>query len=161
MLQICTEIEQKLNLHFKKCLWFWFFSFLVNCKYFRTSQTQLCFTIFSPCLCHFYINSHHVARLAMNGQSENKGHKLQLVRERQLCQEQSRHKGRTNCMNFMLSVQCLTGLYYFDRLFITFYMLLNHEKRKLTKTLIMLTKLHLSVETWFCWSFFVGFFLRN
>lgn len=74
-------------------------------------------------LCHFptlflspLINSHHVTRLARNGQSENKAHKMQLVGERQLCKEQSRHKGRTNCMNFMLSVQGLTGLYYFDRL---------------------------------------------
>lgn len=116
MLQLHTKIEQNLNFHFKKCLWFCFFSFLPNCKYFRTSPTQLCFTIFPPCLYHFYINSHHVASLALNGQSENNAHKVQLVRERQLCEELRRHKGRTNCMNLMLSVQGLTGLYYFDRL---------------------------------------------
>lgn len=54
--------------------------FLVNCKYFRTSTTHLCFIIFPPCLYHFYINYCHVACLALNGQSENKAHKLQLVR---------------------------------------------------------------------------------
>lgn len=119
MLQLHTKIEQNLNFHFKKCLWFCFFSFsfLPNCKYFRTSPTQLCFTIFPPCLYHFYINSHHVASLALNGQSENNAHKVQLVRERQLCEELRRHKGRTNCMNLMLSVQGLTGLYYFDRFY--------------------------------------------
>lgn len=116
VLQHCVETKQNLIFHFKKYLWFRFFYFLVNCKYFRTSQTQLCFTFFPTSLYHFYINSHHVARLALNGQSENKAHKLQLVWERELCKELGRHKGRTNCMNFMLCVQGLTGMYYFDRL---------------------------------------------
>lgn len=118
VLQLHIETEQNLNFHFKKCLWFWFFLFLVNCKYFRTSQTHLCFTIFPPCLSHFYINSYRVACLARNGQSENKAQKLQLVRNSSVRSRADIREEPTawiSCSVCKAWQACtvLTGFYYF------------------------------------------------